>query len=387
MARQVDLIINTIMKGEGGLTRLRSEINQLNKALMDEANIRRTVDATIEQRILANQLESKTLLNLLSTDREYLKTMVDSEIRKDALNIVHEKAIELLRRERMETVLLEMAKNGEIKTTDIAMIQKKMKAQLDAEDIRLTQIRRREILATTMSIFGMTMSIWQMTNALSAMAGDNEMAREEFKRLQAMMMGATGPILLVLGIMQLLNMEIKTMGQALIRSAVPGMMALSMAVMALTTQSKELKVLYSVITGIMVFLAVLSYETARAKLAEAKSTGVATGAMIAQKSILTGGTSLGPDALAIAGAIGITATLITAMASLAAAQTSAGQYRRIENTGIILAHKGETIGRVSEPIESGNKNESEPQLIILQIDGEELGRVWANIAEREDYVR
>ena len=72
-------------------------------------------------------------------------------------------------------------------------------SQAQFENMRMMQFRRREILASTMAIFGMTMSIWQVTNALSALAGENEEMKEDMQTLQAVMMGATGPLLLFHG--------------------------------------------------------------------------------------------------------------------------------------------------------------------------------------------
>ena len=385
MARQIDMIINTVIKGQGGIRALQKEIKALNKARMNTVMIQKAVGVTTDLAIAKNKMQSATTLELIRANSMQRKSMLDSEIRANALNIVYEKQNEIIKKQRMELVLLEMTRKGEITATEAQMIQKKMMFELDSADMKMMQMRRREILATTMSIFGMTMSIWQVTNALQSMAGENEEARKEFQKLQAMLMGATGPILLVLGIMQLLNMTIKTQAQAIIRSAVPAMMALSFAVMAVTSQSKELKIIYSILTGVMVFLTVLSYKMAAAHLAAMSAKVGELGATIALKGATSGGATLFQDAIIVSGAIGIAAAAATAFASFAMGQTELGQYRRIEKSGFLIGHKGETIGRVTPPMEGDFGNER-PIEIVLNIDGEEFNRVWARQAEREIFV-
>jgi hypothetical protein len=112
--------------------------------------------------------------------------------------------------------------------------------------------------------------------------------------------------------------------------------AVATAYMAINAHSDEERAIFSTLTGITTALAAANFLLADAKLA----------------ATLAG---YGPAAPFVAAAIvGAVAAGATYFASLkASAQTDVGEVRTVEKEGIIYAHQGETIGRVSEPQQAG----------------------------------
>lgn len=111
--------------------------------------------------------------------------------------------------------------------------------------------------------------------------------------------------------------------------------AVGFAYAAINAGSKEEKALFSALTGITAGLAAAQFTLAMAKFSEAVA-------------------GWGPLAPVIAGIIMASiAGGATYLASLkASAQTEEGEMRTVEQTGMVLVHQGEVIGRVSEPAQA-----------------------------------
>ena len=132
---------------------------------------------------------------MIDNDKGRLRAMVATETHLEVENkILAEKSARL----RQET-LQRMANGVGISHQREALAAK---AILDREEqmnramtIKQLHMERRERLATTMSIFGMTMSLWQITNGLNAVTKGNEEANEAVMQYQAVIMGTTGPII------------------------------------------------------------------------------------------------------------------------------------------------------------------------------------------------
>jgi hypothetical protein len=228
-----------------------------------------------------------------------------------------------------------------------------------------------------MAIFGMTMSIWQMTNALSALAGENEDLKKDMKTLQAVMMGATGPLLLVHGIIQLTTMATDRLGMSM-RVLLPIMFAIASIYMALTSHSRELRAIFGALAGMLTVLTVLYIRhliVTKALVIAKFREAVANLFVMASKYPLIG----------VAFALAAVGGAALAASTVPSGQTRTGQERQIEETGFFYGHKGETVATISPTRET--RGSDEPIVVILELDGEELGRAWANSAEREDYVR
>lgn len=127
--------------------------------------------------------------------------------------------------------------------------------------------------------------------------------------------------------------NIKTLGTL---GAVAG--SLAFAYMAVTSKSKEEKEIFSALTGITTALATAQFALSLAKMA--------------------GWGPLAPIIItAVVGSMAAAMTYFMSMAH-ASAQTNEDEYRIIEKTGIILAHEGEVIGRVSAPKKAPQENKN-----------------------------
>jgi len=198
---------------------------------------------------------------------QYQQRLTNERLKLDLTNRALERRLQLQREEAMAAAQSGKMKLNANQQLGLEIMMQEQANQKKAEYNNRLRQNRREILASTMSIFGMTMSIWQVTNALSALAGENEAMREEMSKLQAIMMGATGPILLVHGIVQMMNMGITRLALAA-RVAVPAMMALGMAYMTLTAPSDKLRAIYSVMVGVTAAVTVAQLLLAKAGVNE-----------------------------------------------------------------------------------------------------------------------
>ena len=142
MARSIDLIINTVIKGKDQLKILHKEINMLNRALANQSLIQRTVSAEMEKRILTNELVAATTLEMMRADTSQMQMMVETEIRAEALNIVYQKRIDLLKKQRMEVILLEMVKRGEITAEELAQKIARLNAMEKQIDIQIADLEK-----------------------------------------------------------------------------------------------------------------------------------------------------------------------------------------------------------------------------------------------------
>lgn len=316
---------------------------------------------------------------------KYTGSIVKEQIRLEALNATYEENIGL----RRQKIIAEMMEGKGLKTKaekqGFAILMQRESNRVTAEASNLSRMHRREILASTMAIFGMTMSIWQVTNAMSSMAGENKEARKEIMKLQGILMGATGPILLVHGVIQMLNMEMTRMTM-IARTAVPVMFAIGFAYMALTTQSKKLKMAYSVMVGITAFLTTLSLAYAAANWAVAKAEVTRAAATATATGVASGGMTILRDFGIIAAGVGVASGAVTYIASMqASAQTELGQYRMMNQDANVRMHRGEKVSRPMEMWEGGGQGRGMPPVNVY-IDGEIVDKTEAKIVQRHAYM-
>jgi hypothetical protein len=251
------------------------------------------------------------------------------------------------------------------------------KLKMEEEEAAGVMMRKkRMILSSTMAIFGMTMSIWQLTNALSAMAGENKELKSDFQKMQAMMMGATGPLLLFHGILQLTTAQVTKLGAAML-VLLPVSLAIASGYLALTAKSKELRIAAGALSG-----ALFGLTAAKIYHNVVTAQGITlTYQEITAKIMSYAVTSLGTLLPVIAGAI---AGGIAVAALVPEAQTGVGQWRYAERTGLIKVHEGEGIGRVTEPMEGGIGGG--PSGGDVYLDGDLVGVWLAKKFEEDKFV-
>lgn len=356
------------------------EVKQLDFAILRLMKTQQR-KAVLKEKILQRDKEHLEVLRMEVQQRRlqahgataYNARITKEQVRLEALDKTQERVNE---KRRQETLLL--LSQGNLRATNaekagaLAILKEHELAQLDRSN-HLLRINRREILASTMSIFGMTMSIWQITNAFSALAGENKELKKDMQTLQAVMMGATGPIMLAMGMTQLsmawtrLNM--------VIRMSMPLFFTMAAIYMTMVTHSRELKIVFGALTGAMAGLTAIIWMH---NIAQAHKNTL-TLASIKLKLIDIGVWSLGsllPIAFAAAGAA------IAYGATIPEAQTELGQYRRMARDAPIYAHEDEVVSRPMEDWGSGTRGGD----TIVVIDGEVIDRVEARKTQRNLFV-
>jgi len=358
------------------LTRLRNELNYvagsqeslmaLNKIVMQQ----RTLEIQQLDKVLATKMIH---LNLGAKEK---KDLVERQLYTEFLTYTIEKQNEEIKHQ----ILLSMQqgtqfKDASLSTQGMAFAQE-MLAQATEKTNRKMMLQSRQILMVTMSIFGFTMSIWQITNALQALAGENEELKEDFKNMQAFVMGATGPLMLFNGILQLTALSVGNLGKAML-FALPLSLAMATAWMALTSNSRELRIVMGALTGVLLALAAMKAKAAFAAIAHAIAINVETGATIAQMMV----SSLTTLAPVLIGAV-VGAALIAS--TLPQAQTMPGQMRIKKGDGPIYAHDEEVIGRPQEMY--GTRGGGGARPINIYIGGKKVAQVTAKDIETDKYI-
>ena len=214
-------------------------------------------------------------------------------------------------------------------------------------------------------MFVMNISMSQMLSSIKELAGENQVLNETFDQMMVQMRILMSPFQVLYALMQMINGMTGMVTKGLFGMATAGM-AVWGAFNALNAKTNEARAIWSVYTGIMaaaaaatLYSAYAQWQEAIAKKADTMATMENTAAQTnnAIAKIFSAHAGLGP----IGWALGIAAVVaaVTFLASMFAtgkrisAQTSYGEERRILETGFIYAHKGEIIGRVSEPEVAG----------------------------------
>lgn len=369
--------------GAEQLKQLAAEMGGVLNKKQQMAALKKHIIAT-NQRTL-KQLQEEVVLKRLQIRgaTKYTNEILREQVRLDALNASHKQDLTM----RREKIMLQMQEGKGLRNKaeqqGFAILMQEEMNRKNMEATAILRLKQRQILASTMAIFGMTMSIWQMTNALSSMAGDNEEAREEIAKLQGVLMGATGPVLFMHGVLQMMNMEM-TRTTLIARMAVPALMGVAMAYMAMTAPTKELKALYSVMTGITMALTAAQIILAKAHWATASAKAAEAAAEATRLGIATAGASLTWTSAAIVAGVGVGATLMTFIGStMAQAQTQPGQIRRMKRDAPINAHQDEIVGR---PEEVFGSKDGKGTTVIVNIDGQKVAKSSALEAQRERYM-
>lgn len=372
-----NVMLNIMAKVSG-----TKDVRNLNLAMEGTAKYRRQLAQlrSMTRTQMGNEIDNmrkKLIIQniIMEDDKAQLPILARQQARMEALDAVHRKYTETLKQENLVRMSKGQGIEREAEQEGALMIIEEQENRTKAEKIRLLQIQRRETLATTMSIFGMTMSIWQVTNAMSALAGENKEVREDIMRLQAVMMGATGPILLAMGMKQLglawanLNIAIKI--------GLPLFFTMASLYMSLTASSRELRVIFGALTGAMAGLtAMIAYHNIQ-KALEVKLTWAAVTAKLAEMGITTMGAGLVIGAAIIGGALAFMATVPQG------AQTELGQFRHVARGGVAELHTDEVVSRPMEDWGGGTRGGGEFNFIF---DGEIVDRIEAKRIERDNYV-
>jgi len=371
---QIDIVAKVL--GVAQLTRLRSELNYvagsqqslmaLNKIVMQQ----RTLEIQQLDKVLATKMIH---LNLGAKEK---KDLVERQLYTEFLTYTIEKQNEEIKSQ----ILLSMQQGTQFKDASLSAqgmaFAEEMLAQATERTNRKLMLQSRQILMVTMSIFGFTMSLWQITNALQAVAGENEVLKEDFKNIQAMVMGATGPLMLFNGILQLTTLQMTRLGAAM-AIALPMSLAIATAYLALTANSRELRVVLGALTGVLVALTVAKIAHKIATIGDTAATWANIYAKIVELSLSPVGWVI--LAAGIAGA-----AMAWAALPKEGAQTLPGQARRMKRDGDIAVHEGEIVGRPEEVY--GTRGGGGARPINIYIGGKKVATVTAKDIETDKYI-
>lgn len=216
-------------------------------------------------------------------------------------------------------------------------LAEKERIAIERKKARIIQEKamRRELMQASIGMFVMGITMTQTLDTMAKMAGQGTALEAVFKDMSQGVRLMLGPIQVLTAAMQFLNMENRklmlTMGKFMILMA-----GVYIMYKAFTSKSKELRFVLGLIAGVLITLnALLLLNTAR--------TWAKTVADIVNKSVMTFGTALPVLAAAVAGGLLIG---FAAMATAPKGQTAPGYSRPVTDTGLVYAHRGETISRI-----------------------------------------
>lgn len=374
---RIDINLTARVFGFQKIDNLRKQLRQLQMAARDGNTLAKKVH--LNQKIAHADLDLRIqqIRVLRADEMQMTKSMIRKQITLDAEANALERANAQYRVRQLILIDMGLIHATEEERTFARLQLLEIEKEKNKELAIAMQFRRREILATTMSVFGMTMSIWQLTNALSAMAGENKELKEDFQRMQAMLMGATAPLLLVTGILQLTTMQVTALGAAMM-TALPIAFALATAYLAISSNSREMRIIMGALTGALIAFTIAKHKAAIASLFHAGALHSETVAMIVQKAVASLGLLLPVIAGAIIGAIAVAAMLPKA-------QTQPGQMRFMRQDAAIFAHQDEVVSKPMEnfgDMAGGGRGGD----IKIFIDGYQIDHVEAKETERNNYV-
>ena len=204
----------------------------------------------------------------------------------------------------------------------------------EAAAIKQTEIalkaKRRALMQVSISMFVMNISVGQLLSSILPLVKGNEEATKALKGYQAVIMLSLGPMQAYMAL-KMIQINLEKQHAAAVMGVVAGMSAAYFWYAALTTKSKELRIVMSALAAVMTVLAarqaIVAITAWQAAVAEATA-----------KSIfgdLSGWVKIGIG-LAIAAGVG---AAIGAL--LPSAQTEPGQMRRFTKGGLAEVHEGE----------------------------------------------
>jgi hypothetical protein len=309
-------------------------------------------------------------------------TQMERGTNSTMIETVMTEANQRAQQKRMET--LRMLTIDQLLNSEITLVQADRDALLAyREEILLQQKFKmlameqklyRQRLMSTMAIFGMTMTIWQMNNAMSRLVDQNSEAGKAIQKVGNVMMGATAPAMMFNNIM-MMTAGTMTMVKAAALNMIPAVGAIMAIYVAMTAQGRKVRALFGAIAGVMVVLTAKTIAYTIAKWSQ-------IAAEVTWRSVLSMGVLL-PILL------GIVAAAVGGVAAYATAQTRPMQHRVIKETGAIYAHKGEVIARpapgsVTPPMESAKGGGPQQVVIPVSIGGHELETVIVDIVDNGD---
>ena len=339
---EVFLGLKATVTGTDEIARLNKQLTSLRE---NELSIGQATDIARKRRAIATkELERKNMITEASIGKDVRSNFLLAEQRvrfeqnSFALkeqNAVMDRAVWIQRQYGMSMDESIVASRAMLHAEKQLEVQEKMDLERKKALIIAEKTRRRELMQASIGMFVMGITMTQTLDTMAKMAGQGSTLEAVFKDMSQGVRLMLGPIQVLTSAMQFLNMENRklmlTMGKTMLLFA-----GAYILWRAFNTTSKELRFALGMIGGVLITLnALLLINTAR--------TWANTYAKIIKISV----SSLGTAVPLIAAAIAMGAVLgFAAMATAPKGQTAPGYSRPVTDTGLVYAHRGETISRV-----------------------------------------
>ncbi len=236
-----------------------------------------------------------------------------------------------------------------------AEAQISMKERLDATTASLYQ-QRKALMSASISLFVLNISVSQLVSSLRPLFKENEEATKALREYQAVLSLSLGPIQAYMAL-KMIQIALEKQHAAAVVGVVAGMSAAYFWYAALTSKSRELRVVMGALAGIMTVIALRQAWTAitawQAAVAEATLQSVSTlgAAAPAAYGMLAAG-------LAMAAGVGAAIGGLTAPKG----QVLTGHSKKVRKGGLAELDDDEVVQRVSK---DGTKGGGGDTIIVL----------------------
>lgn len=365
----IDLTMRATVQGVDKLIQLEQELAKVEKHQktasrakgIAQSQAELTISNLDEENDLLKQQNAETGKTKIQMAKKRIEQKRLLDVRKADM-ILHEKAAPMIKRgimtqtealrvtkEQMETER-RLANERKFANDQARQIDAEFKARkvemkmLEQEELErkraliiVEKSRRRELMQASIGMFVMGITMTQTLDTMGKMAGQGTVLEGVFKDMSQGVRLMLGPIQVVTSAMQFLNMENKKLMVTMLRFM--GVFAgIYFLYKAFTSKSKELRFALAMISGVIMTLSAL-YAIQTGKI----------WSKIYAKIIELNISSLGAAAPLIAAALGVGAAMgLAAYASAPKGQNAPGYSRPVGETGLIYAHKGETISRIGQ---------------------------------------
>ena len=251
--------------------------------------------------------------------------------------------------------LREMYKNEGIKITKKeAMAANEANAQIIAgEQAKATAMAntRKAMMAASISMFVLNISIGQMISSLKPLVKNNEAATEALTNLQGAFALAMAPMQAFMAIQMIMTVTSMSLAQAI--QMIGGSLLFAIGLMgAMTTKSTEMRLAYSALAGVAGVLAAAQFLSSVATFANAGAFATLQAVMGSPMGLLALGLGLAATTFAIG----------TVLSNKQKAQTLTGHRKRVRKGGLAELDDDEVVQRVSK---DGTKSGGGGDTIIM----------------------
>jgi len=342
MALGGQLTINVNVTGAEQLTKLREHTAALNAALKDTQMIKQTAIAQTKNEIAQLKVNNKLLSFKAKGQQRAISQLAREMNKNEDLNksvqnrlAVERGAWRLKQKASQDGISMSIKEARIVSASNIQQA-----AAIKQAEIAI-KAKRRAMMQVSISMFVMSISVNQFVNSLKPLVKGNEEATKAIEGYSAVLNMSLAPMQAYMSL-KMIQINLEKQHAAAVMGVVAGMSAAYFWYAALTSKSRELRVVMGALAGALTAVAIIQGWIAvtawQAAIAKAAESGVATlGATVPITSgIIAGG-------IVAASAIGALIGGLTAPK----AQTLTGQGKYVREGGLAKLDPGEIVTRPS----------------------------------------